>query len=61
MNVFLVKINTEDGEVYDYVFCQKPSETKIKSIFYRDNAHTYKKKDWKDSISYEIKELTVVM
>jgi hypothetical protein len=59
MKVYIVTICTEDGENYKYAFFQKPSETKIKSIFFKDHGHTYKKKDWKENIWYEIEELII--
>lgn len=61
MSIFLVTIHTEDGEKYMYPFCQKPSETKMKSLFFKINGHTYSRKDWKKSIWYEMVELDIIM
>lgn len=59
MKIYIVTISTEDGEFYKYAFPQRPSETKIKSYFFKDYKDIYKRKDWGETISYEIAELPV--
>jgi len=58
--VYVVTISTEDGEEYKYAFYQRPSETKIKGLFYRDNGGNYKRKDWGVNISHNVEELTII-
>lgn len=59
VEVHIVSITTEDGEVYKYAFHQKPSETKIKSMFFRDHKENYNRKDWGVCIGFDIEKLEV--
>jgi hypothetical protein len=59
MRMYIVVISTEDGERYYLSFASKPSETKIKSLFFKKYGNIYKKKEWKQTIGIEVIEVEV--
>jgi hypothetical protein len=60
MKIFLVQIDTEDGEKYRYVFKEKPDEKEYKNLFFTENGINYEESDWNNCIRHSIFELEVI-
>lgn len=60
MEIYLVTIDTEDGETYQYVYGYQPSIREYKKKFF-DEHKIYRRNDWDDCIGHKVDEFDLIL
>lgn len=58
--IYLLEVETEDGETYRFAYDYKPNKKEIKDCFFEHTGPTYEIEDWGICISHKIHELKLI-
>lgn len=58
--IWIAKVETEDCEEYYLAFEKKPTENKIKKLFFEQHGVNYQEEDWEVCISHDIFEVKII-